>query len=247
VTKDETTLFTLSEDGFIERAFIYRIRRHLEHGGLCILPSDTSYALVGIPFIRGVTATINQILDKGKQAVPLTFATQSLAERFVVFDRNHLQLLDEFTPGPITIVAPLKKNLPPPVNTELINEILNTSGTVGVRFPRSIPESQISAELERPLTTSAILYRDSSPVKNFADALDIVNEGLHNSDSEAKILGVRRRASLKKGLLSTVVTPSRTETERFSIHREGAIPEDKIRASLSALDRYVLRDFEDWT
>lgn len=239
----------LSDDGFIERSQIFAIRKHLEAGGLCIVPSDTSYALVGLPFIRGVTADINTLLDKGSQQVPLTFGTQPLAERFVIFDRAHLQLIDTFTPGPITIVATIRKDLPPPMKREAIAKVLNTVDTVGVRFPRSVVENQISAELERPLTTSAILYRDHSPVKNFVDALDIVTDAMETTGIERSLIGIRRKSNIRQGSLSTVVIPvSPSEnSDRFILAREGEVPEDKIRSALKALDRYVARDFEDWT
>jgi tRNA A37 threonylcarbamoyladenosine synthetase subunit TsaC/SUA5/YrdC len=242
-------VISLSEDGYIERAQVYRIRKHLESGGLCILPSDTSYALVGLPFIRGVTADINSLLDKGMQQVPLTFGTQPMAERFVIFDRAHLQLIDTFTPGPITIVATIRKDLPPPMKREAIAKVLNTVDTVGVRFPRSIVENQLSSELERPLTTSAILYRDHSPVKNFVDALDIVEEAVEQNSVERAIIGIRRRSNIRQGNLSTVVipVPASENPDRFILAREGELPEDKIRSALKALDRYVARDYEDWT
>jgi hypothetical protein len=66
---------------------------------------------------------------------------------------------------------------------------------------------------------------------------------------ERSLIGIRRKSNIRQGSLSTVVIPvSPSEnSDRFILAREGEVPEDKIRSALKALDRYVARDFEDWT
>ena len=247
--QENLTLITLSDTLLVPRAYLFRLRNHLNRGGLCVVPSDTSYALAGIPVIRDVCRDINKILNKGDQAVPVTFGTQILAERFVEFSRANLQLIDEFTPGPITIVAPLRSDLPRHQVEALLRALNKTGNSIGIRFPDSPPEVQISSELERPITTSAILYRDGTPVRNFTDAFDIVEEAASRHGIARSGYGIRRPATIAEGGLSTVVetTSSNPRVNSYSIVRQGAVSEKQIRHALAALDRYVARDVEEWT
>ena len=246
---ESPTVITLSDTLLVPRAYLFQLRGHLNRGGLCVVPSDTCYALAGIPVIRGVGRDINKILDKGNQHIPVSFGTQNLAERFVEFSRENLQLIDEFTPGPLTLVVPLRRDLPEHQVDALMLALNGDNRSIGIRFPGSPPEIQISSELERPITTSAIFYRDGTPVRNFADALDIVQEAIERHGIDRSTYGIRRRAAIKSGGLSTVVetSPALSRRKGFAIIRPGEVSEKQIRSALAALDRYVARDVEEWT
>ena len=46
---------------------------HMQEGGLCILPSDSSYTLTGIPSIPGVTEAIDFLLQRNGEKMSLAF------------------------------------------------------------------------------------------------------------------------------------------------------------------------------
>jgi L-threonylcarbamoyladenylate synthase len=244
-------MYALTDGFLIPRAFLFEIRSHLNRGGLCITPSDTCYGLVGIPILRDVCSDISLILNRGREPMSVVFGTQHLAERFVVFTRANLQLIDEFTPGPLTIIAPIRSDAPDGQIRPLLLGLNKDPAdrNLGVRFPDSPPEVQLSTELERPLTTTAILYRDRSPVRNFDDAVEIVIEGMERNGIDRQLCAIRRPGRIGSGALSTVVetTGGSPRAIGYSIIREGAISEDRIRSALSGLDRYVLRDVDEWT
>jgi L-threonylcarbamoyladenylate synthase len=244
----DITVFPLSTDGFLDRSVMYGIMRSLKRGALTIVPSDTTYSLCGIPFLRGVCDDIDLILSRDGRAISLAFGTQALAERYVVFNRGHLRLIDEFTPGPLTVVAPMRKDLGD-AQRKALSAALRTENELGVRFPKSWSEIQLSCELERPLTTAAILYRNGAPVKNFDDAVDIISEGRALGAVDREILAIRRRRLIAGGELSSVVTalPPDVEPGRIVMIREGALSEADIRKAVKPLDRYVARDFDEWT
>jgi tRNA A37 threonylcarbamoyladenosine synthetase subunit TsaC/SUA5/YrdC len=233
----------------LSHSHLFEIRRCLHQGGLCIIPSDTCYILSGIPMMRGVGRDIRIILGREGQALSVTFGSQVMAERFIEFNRAALQVMDDFTPGPATIVLPLRSDLPHEVAARL-NEALNSpKREIAIRFPDSAVELQVSSELERPITTTAIRYRDDSPVKNFDDAVDIVAHGIAKHEIKRELCAVRRRFNQAASGLSTVVEPSvhaGRGGSKYTIHREGEISEQQIRRSLAGLDRYILRDLDEW-
>jgi tRNA A37 threonylcarbamoyladenosine synthetase subunit TsaC/SUA5/YrdC len=243
-------ILKLHPSGMLRRGDIFRAMQALRAGGLCIVPSDTCYALAGLPTIRDVCGDVNVILSKGSQKIPLTFGTQVMAERYVAFNRRALQLIDEFTPGPITVVAPMSPRLSADRRLAL-SQALNTQNEIGVRFTESTVEMQLSCEIDLPLTTSAILYSNDAPVKNFDDAVGIVQDGMDRHDIHRRAIAVRRGSVIRNGELSTVVEPNlinrSSDQPSLVIHREGSISEQKLLRSIRALDRYSLRDISEWT
>lgn len=242
-------VFDLTDNMLIPRSYLFRIRLILNDGGLCVVPSDTCYALVGIPMLKGVGDAIRAVLDRDKTPISVTFGTQKLAERFVVFNRANLQVIDDYAPGPLTIVAALRPDLPD-VHAQRLNEALkNPKREIGLRFPDSPTEVQLSSELERPLTTTAILYRNGQPVRSFDDAVDIVTEGAKRGGVTRSICAIRRRDARFAGELSTVVEADvrpGSLGSTYRVYREGDVSERQIRRSLSGLDRYIVRSLDEW-
>ncbi len=242
-------VFDLTDNMLIPRSHLFHIRHVLNDGGLCVVPSDTCYALAGIPMLKGLGDDVRAILDRDQTPISVTFGTQRLAERFVVFNRANLAIIDDYAPGPLTIVAALRSDISD-VHAKLLNDALkNPKREIGVRFPDSPTEVQLSSELERPITTTAILYRNKQPVRNFDDAVDIVSEGAKRSGVQRAICAIRRKRAKFAGELSTVVetdirpgSPGST----YRIYREGDVSERQIRRSLSGLDRYIVRSMDDW-
>lgn len=242
-------VFDLTDNMLIPRSHLFRIRHILNDGGLCVVPSDTCYALAGIPMLKGVGDDIRAVLHRDNTPISVTFGTQKLAERFVVFNRANLQVIDDYAPGPLTIVAALRADISD-VHAKRLNDALkNPKREIGVRFPDSPTEVQLSSELERPITTTAIVYRNQQPVRNFDDAVDIVADGAHRSGVLRTICAIRRSRAQFTGELSTVVEadvlPGSAGTA-YQVYREGDVSERQIRRSLSGLDRYLVRGMDEW-
>lgn len=232
--------FQLTRNGCLHLGEAHKLRDHLVRGFLCVTPSDTCYALAGLPFRKGVSSKILRLLDRPTAQVPLTFGTLAMAERFAEFHRDHYALLDQFAPGPITVVAPLKHEL----DREHISSALNTDGTVGIRIPDSNVERQISCEVDRPITTCALYYANGSGVRNFTDAIDIVCEAMDRHGISEPLAAVSY-PSFAHTQMSTVVESRRSLGEEPLVFgREGAIDRASI---IRAVDRWTYRDVDDWT
>jgi tRNA A37 threonylcarbamoyladenosine synthetase subunit TsaC/SUA5/YrdC len=239
----------LTKSSLIPHSSLTRIANSLMLGGLCIVPSDTCYVLASIPFIRHVCRDINLILERGNQPISVTFGTQRFAERFVEFSHPSLQLLEDLTPGAITIVSPLKLNLPDELANMLNGALNNPKREIAIRFPDSPSEVQLSNELERPLTTTAIYYPDKRPVKDFEDAVTIVLRGVARCEIEREIAGVQRHRRTFDSDLSTVLEAAMAYDARgvhYTIFREGEVSEKKVRNSLQAVNRRTFRRTDEW-
>lgn len=229
----------VSRGGELTLGEMHEVRGALNKGGLAIVPSDTCYALAGIPFVRGVPGLIDSVLCRGFEKISLGFGSLAMAERFTTFGWMEYRLADEFLPGPLTIVAPIRPDVP---NRAVVAELLHTSGTVGVRVTQSRVERQISNELQAPLTTSAIM-RSGLSVKHYEDAVETVQRGLDGVDLSDRVpLVAIRHPDVREGDRSTVV--ERSGPRCLVVHRDGAVDERKLRRVVRS---YTPRDVEDWT
>jgi tRNA A37 threonylcarbamoyladenosine synthetase subunit TsaC/SUA5/YrdC len=238
-------------NGFlIPTSHLYRIIRSLNQGGLCILPSDTCYALAGMPMLGRVCDDVNRILNKGTQPLLVTFGKQTHAEAWVNFRAADLQLINDFTPGPLTVIASFRDDIPGQLVQALTQALNRPIPTLGVRFPDSPAELQLSGELERPLTTSAVLYEDGRAVRDFDDAIEIVAAAMERLQIKRELMGIRQRRRRFAGNLSTVMQTQAlgTRDSEYLIYRHGEISEKRIRDSLKALDRRFTRgEVGEWT
>jgi tRNA A37 threonylcarbamoyladenosine synthetase subunit TsaC/SUA5/YrdC len=228
---------------------VYELRSILRNGGLCVLPSDTCYALAGLPFVRGIGDDIDRLLERNGEKISLAFGSLTLAERYVEVDWADYRIIDEFMPGPLTLVEPMRCGLDG-MQRDLMSRVLRTAGTIGVRISDSIVERQLSTELDRPVTSVAIYYQKQVPVKNYVDAVDIVREAMQRHDVRRRLAAVRYR-KVRDGEVSTVIERRRTTVanedpreEPYVVHREGEL--DPIRL-IAAAKRWTFRDVEDWT
>lgn len=226
-------------------AAVHEIRRLLNAGGLCIIPSDTCYALAGIPFVRGVVDLIDAILARGTKEMPLTFGSLVQAERFVEFNHRHYRLMDNNTGDrPLTVVAPISTG-----QSELIRkrlpEVIHTDGTIGVRLPHSWVERQLSSELDQPTTTAAITYPDGQGVRNLADAISVVEKGLEVYPHRVSFVAVEHPPIKAKHLSSVVeIADPNEHPDGVIVHREADVDRKTV---IQWVGRISSRDIEDWT
>ncbi len=112
-----------------EKSFLPEAARVVANGGLIVFPTDTVYGLGCDP--ANEEALNRLFLAKKREGNPIPVLCDSLASalRLVSLDSRALKIANEYWPGALTIVAPMKGMLP-----ELIHQ---GSGRVGVRVPRS--------------------------------------------------------------------------------------------------------------
>lgn len=225
---------------------INRIRTHLRNGGFCIVPSDTGYALTGLPFRKDVVKKISQVLHHESDAIPLTFGSLSMVEKYAKLSKKDYILLETLCPGPITLICDINSSIEQN-RRKAISDLLHTPGTIGVRIPDSPVERQISIELDTPITTCAIRYDNDNKeiVRNFDDAVTLICERMHELVENFFIIGIRADR-IHYNEQSTVVSVQKNVVHpmKFKIFRYGVIEHNDIR---SALDLPNEKDFDDFT
>jgi len=207
----------------LSNAQLERIKEIIENGGTVLLPSDTCYSLAAKPSV-GMFKTLNRILDRENMSMSLTFSSMSEAKGCIDMNNAVRDILEKFTPGPITVVCEAKKEL-----REMFMRMANSNdGTVGVRIPTSQVERNVAgATINRFITTVPVKDEHKIPVKNFQQAIKILTSSMKKNHFEdwAAVEGKDDSFSNK---LSTVV---RVELMyEVSLIREGEIPMDNIRS-----------------
>ena len=212
----------------------------LNSGGVCLLPSDTGYAIAAVPFRRDVMSRLYALLPgKRGQPIPLAFGSLSLVEQYVKLTAADYRTIDRFCPGPLTLVCQISERQP----LSQVEHMLNTDGTIGVRIPDSPVERQISSELQRPITTCAVRDADGNIVQKFDEAIDMIRPRLEAAGPNTLLIAIHMR-SLKYSEHSTVVTvqPRLAAPYSLYVYRQGVVEPDKIEDTLRRLSFWDLED-----
>lgn len=226
---------------------VHQIRRVLDGGGMCLLPSDTCYAIAVQPLRRGTTQLLDRVLARGHAKISLSFASQLMVERFVDLGVEEYRILDASDRStPITVVAPISEDLDPQVRRAL-PAALFTDDRLGVRLPTSWVERQISAEIDGPVTSAAIYYPNGDPVRDFDDALEITTSGMDAHGIPFSRLVAVRHPTIRSQDVSSVVRFDGGVGENrrgLRVLREAAVGAKQLS---EIAGRISFRDVEEWT
>lgn len=101
----------------------------VKRGGLIVYPTDTVYGLGCDPFDEDAVSRLFRAKGRGSKAVSVLCGSAAKAGDLVRLSPRALALAQDSWPGPLTIVAPLRRRVPPQLNSG--------SETLGVRVPGS--------------------------------------------------------------------------------------------------------------
>lgn len=101
----------------------------VRRGGLIVYPTDTVYGLGCNPEDASAVNRLCEAKRREAKPIPVLCASLDAARGFVEMNEKAARLAERYWPGPLTIVAPLKRELPFPLH--------QGSGTLGVRVPAS--------------------------------------------------------------------------------------------------------------
>lgn len=207
----------------LERHDIDKIIGLLKDGGLCILPSDSSYILTGLVTERKVSRDIDLLLERNGAPMSLAFGDLRKVTEKIDFRNQAYAFFKNLTPGGLTFVAkPVKKQF-----KNLSENCLYADGTIGVRLTESLIETLIADYF--PIPSVPIRNSDGKEVFTTEEAWEIISgrsAKLHNSRKIALIDGLVKYP----GRLSTVVKETLEKGYwHIEIIREGAIPREKIQ------------------
>lgn len=218
--------FDLEPKGFLRFSGIERVVEHINAGDLCLLPSDSAYVLTGLPSEPGLSSDLDIILRRAGLPMSLAFGSLRMASRWVVMSSMARRLVGELTPGGLTFVAQPGTA----AKRGFAAARLNAPGTIGVRLTESRIETQLSYELEQPITTTPVRLSDGSLALTSDEALSVVSARMAELGSERR-LGMLIGSVPCPGRLSTVVAEESVKgaLSRLVIVRQGAISLDRLR------------------
>lgn len=211
-----------SKEGELLSSDAEKIIKVMREGGLCVIPSDSSYILTGNSMIKGVTEDIDFLLDRKKAEMSLTFNNFSqFSEEFELSDMAR-DFIKKLTPGGLTFVSqPLDD-----ITSDQFARKLNTDGTIGIRVSDSRIETQLARDF--PIPTTPIRKKDFTETATLKEALDIIGPRYAKLRNYRRLVGVEG-VVLHSGKVSTVVKEVEIDGRWYIvILREGIIPRDTI-------------------
>jgi L-threonylcarbamoyladenylate synthase len=200
--------------GTLDRADAARVVDLLDGGGLAVLPTETGYLIAAdatnLDAVRKVFHAKRRSLTK-----PMHVACSSvrLAAAYAELGPFAVELLNRFTPGPLTVVVPRKPSLP--------DTLVTLHGTVGIRVPDHPVTLRVVESLGRPVTATSLNRsgEESRPLdRGYLRTLDW--------PAAEVIAVVEDPDSITETLPSTLV---RITTGRVEVLREGPISEAAVR------------------
>ena len=191
-------------------------------GGLCILPSDSSYVLTGLLNIPGISEDIDTLLERKGMKMSLAFGSLGQARKKMSLSQMACAFIKTLAPSGLTFVASPRDAM---LRHFSINR-LHADGTIGVRLTRSPVETQLARRFELP----------STPIRNADKEVFSAEEALKTVINRMQDKNIHRRIALidgevpYPGQLSTVVKEEQREGMWYlRVIRENAIPIDRIK------------------
>ena len=155
------------------------INELLDNGGLCILPSDSSYVLTGILNIPGISEDIDTLLERQGMKMSFAFDSPSRACRMMSLSTMACAFIKALAPSGLTFVAS-------PRDAMLRNfsiTRLYADGTIGVRLTRSPVEAQLAKRFGLPSTP---IRNANKAVISAEEALQIVTDRMQEKKYTAE-------------------------------------------------------------
>jgi L-threonylcarbamoyladenylate synthase len=186
----------------------------LKGGGVIVFPTETLYGL-GADALND--AAVEKVFHlKGRDPhnpIPVLVADQEMLHTLVAkVPTAARKLMDQYWPGPLTLVLPGQKNIPKP--------LCNPAGGVGVRISSQPIATLLVNGLGRPMTATSANHSGKEPARTLQEA-----KTYFAGRVEVFIDG----GTLTSKSGSTVVE---VMEDRIKIIREGEISEEELQQFL---------------
>lgn len=111
----------------MDAASIRRGAATVRRGGIVVFPTDTVYGLGCDPFNADAVRRLFEVKGRGSKPVSVLCSSAAKAQELVRLNETAGRLAKEYWPGPLTIVAPMRRDAPP--------KLTQGSASLGVRVP----------------------------------------------------------------------------------------------------------------
>jgi len=200
----ETKIFTYKDIGTAAKI--------LRRGGIVAFPTETVYGL-GVVYDDKAAYDRLVAIKRRKPDKPFTLMCAGVAEigQYAEVSAKAQAIIDRFLPGPLTIVLPAIKKIPPWVD-------LGT-GAVGIRVSNLQALQELLVKVGKPLLVPSANRSDEKPALSGEETLN-----LFGGEIEGVIMGM-----VGGGQPSTVIEITRTD--EIVLRRPGPITLEKIIGS----------------
>ena len=181
-----------------------KAKKVIENGGLVVFPTETAYGIAADATNAFAVEKVYEAKDRPRSK-GLTTIVDSLetAESFGDLSEEEKKVIDEFMPGPMTLVARKREGLPPALNEDFVFRI--SSGEVASRLAEVGPITATSANISGEETSYSV--QDISQA--LLDEVDYVLDAGELEASET----------------SSIVEINNREVE---VHREGPVSKAEL-------------------
>lgn len=182
-------------------------KKVIEEGGTVIFPTETAYGIAADATNEEAVGKVYQ-LKKRPREKGLTVIVKSLeqAEKYSDLSEDEKKIVEEFMPGPLTLIAEKKDNLPDNLNEDFAFRI--SSSETARKLAGNTPITATSANISGKDTSYAV-EEISKELREKADY--IIDAG-----------------ELDEGPTSTIAELK----DELVIHREGPIKKEEIQKVL---------------
>ena len=164
----------------------------IKDGGIAIFPTDTVYGIGCNPYDKNAIDKIFKIKkrDKAKQ-LPILGYSKQILKQIVEFDEIANKITDEFWPGRLTLVLPLKD--------DKLHKLSGSSKTIAVRVPNNKCVLAILKECKLIIGTSANISGKKSLIDprylkdEILDCDVFLNDGPIQSSGESTIIEIKNK------------------------------------------------------
>jgi L-threonylcarbamoyladenylate synthase len=189
----------------------------LKKGGVIVYPTDTLYAIGCNPYNENAVERIFIIKGRNKNnPLPILASTIKDIEELVSLNKIARFLANQYWPGALTIIAPLK-------DKKVSSKVTANKLTVGVRIPNNKCALALIKRCKYLIGTSA----NKSGEGPFKSSSEIISSSASFHGFDALLDG----GKVGRGLESTIVQISNNDAK---VIREGAIASEEIYTILQA-------------
>lgn len=127
----------------------------LKSGGVVVYPTDTAYGLAVDATNASAVEKLYKLKGRDfKKPIHVIFPDGNWLTQLVVLSEPALILMNEFLPGPLTLVLPLK------AKSKSWQKLSAETGTLGIRLPNNTVSLRLVEEFGRPITTTSANISD---------------------------------------------------------------------------------------
>ena len=190
----------------------------LKKGKIFVIPTDTSYGLVGKVDERTVSR-IFKIKKRSKEKSFTVFLNKEIIKELVVTDNRDKSLINKFWPGALTLILKPKTD-----KINFFDSILDSRGTIAVREPDNTMVLEVLENYRLPITATSANISKKPPAYSTKEVTDYFCK----SPSPDYFIN---SGTLSKNPVSTIIDLE----DDLRIIRKGRIKKEEIKEVLEML------------